>query len=330
MKLNPIFSSHMVFAAKKPIRIYGTGEGKIKITFAHFSCETLCCDGKWMVEFPPMEYGGPFVLCVQSENELVELCDIYVGKVFLFSGQSNMQFKLCDSNFPCAEYKTNELVRFFCTDRIEASDFFTAADGWIKCEKENAGNFSAIGYISSQIVSERDKVAVGVVACYQGASVIESWLPAGTYEKLGIELPIEKKHIVHVDKLFTEWNEKDGTLYERAFSQVVPFSFSAVIWYQGESDATVDEAAVYDKALCELIDVWRNDLCDKELDFVIVQIADYDKEAGDGWTGIQKAQEKVAGMREKVCTVISRDVCETDNIHPQSKTVLSQRIAEKL
>ena len=87
---------------------------------------------------------------------------------------------------------------------------------------------------------------------------------------------------------------------------------------------------MYDKALCELIDVWRNDLCDKELDFVIVQIADYDKEAGDGWTGIQKAQEKVAGMREKVCTVISRDVCETDNIHPQSKTVLSQRIAEKL
>ena len=34
MKLNKIFSSHMVFAKGLPIRVYGEGEGVAKITFA--------------------------------------------------------------------------------------------------------------------------------------------------------------------------------------------------------------------------------------------------------------------------------------------------------
>ncbi len=34
MTLNPIFTSRMVFAAHKPIRVYGEGEGNVTVSFA--------------------------------------------------------------------------------------------------------------------------------------------------------------------------------------------------------------------------------------------------------------------------------------------------------
>jgi len=62
-----------------------------------------------------------------------------------------------------------------------------------------------------------------------------------------------------------------------------------------------------------------------------VQIADFcyspNKEA---WKLVQKAQYEVQNMRENVTTVISRDVCENDDIHPKTKDKLAERIAEVL
>lgn len=328
MKLNNIFSSHMVFAKGKPVRIYGEGKGSAKITFAGTTKTVESDSDKWLVEFPAMDFGGPYDLVAEFENETVSLCDIYIGKVFLMAGQSNMQFKISESTYDPKEHECSDLVRFYCTDRKEKSERFTPVDGWVKCTKENAKDFSCIGYIVSQIISKRDGIAVGIVCCYQGASVIESWLPEGTYEKLGIQMPIEEKHIVHTEPLFIAWNH-DGDLYNYAFSQVVPFSFSAVAWYQGESDASPSEAKVYDTALCGLIDLWRDDLGDKELNFVIVQIADFEKEMseGEGWAGIQAAQERAAAKRDHTYLVVSKDVCDTKNIHPADKNILSERIA---
>lgn len=88
---------------------------------------------------------------------------------------------------------------------------------------------------------------------------------------------------------------------------------------------------MYDKEVCALIDTWRSDLKNNKLPFVIVQIADFcyspNKEA---WKLVQKAQYEVQNMRENVTTVISRDVCENDDIHPKTKDKLAERIAEVL
>lgn len=330
MKLNKIFSSNMVFAHGKPIRVYGTGDNDVTVTFANTTKTVSSENGFWLAEFPPMEYGGPYELIAESNGERVQLTGIYVGKVILFAGQSNIELKLNNVDLPPEKYETNDKIRFFCTDRISNNDFYCADDGWVSCTKDNAGYFSAIGYIASTEIRRRDGVAVGAVGCYQGASVIETWLPEGTYERLGIEIPISEKTDSHVCEPYSAWNGKDGRLYEFAFSQVVPFSFNAVVWYQGESDATEAEAKVYHIALCELIDVWRRDLKDPTLPFVIVQIADFDGRRTAGWYGIQDAQLKVSSMRDNVETVISRDVCDSSDIHPRNKTELSKRIAELL
>ena len=328
MKLDKIFSSHMVFAHGKPIRIYGTGDKAVTVVFSEVEKSVVPENGKWLVEFEPMDCGGPYVLTAESDGEKTVLSDIYVGKVFLFAGQSNMQFYLKNVNFSQDSYD-DERLRIFVTERLQKGELLTPDDGWKVCTEETAKNFSAIGYIASSEIIRRDGVHVGAVGCYQGASVIESWLPKGTYEKLGIEIPIDLKTVSHVCEEYSAWNG-EATLYEFAFSQVIPFSFNAVVWYQGESDSTVAEAEIYADAVCALIDIWRNELRDGELPFVIVQIADFDGRRNEGWYGIQRAQEKIPDMRKNVRLVVSRDVCESDDIHPKNKSELSHRIAELL
>ena len=239
-----------------------------------------------------------------------------------------MQFRLCESNTPAEAYKSNELLRLFYTDRVE-KDFFSSSDGWVKADAGTVGEWSAIGYLAGNEISERKGIAVGVIACYQGASVIESWVPAGAFESRGTGVPPEQRFVDHTHERYGAWNG-DGFLYENALSQVIPYSLSGVVWYQGESDVSAEEGAVYADELRALIDVWRNDFRDPRLPFVVIQIADHVSKNRPGWTLVQAAQAEVGETVEGVKTVVCRDICENIPIHPPSKLVLSARVAQAL
>ncbi|MBQ4050370.1 MAG: GNAT family N-acetyltransferase [Oscillospiraceae bacterium] len=333
MKLSPIFASHMVFAAGKPVRVFGTGKGKVTVSLAGVSRSAVSEGEEWLVELPPMDHGGPYLLTVAMNEETVVFEDVHIGEVILFAGQSNMQFKLRESPVPAEKWQSEPRLRLFSTERSdhrpEKQDTFQPADGWVSCTAENAGNWSAIAYQTGLMLTARKDVAVGAIACYQGASVIETWVPAGTFEANGISLSPEEKHPDHFHEDFGRWNG-DGFLYEKMFSQVRPFSVNAVAWYQGESDTTTGEGEVYADELCLLIDRWRADLMDEKLPFVVVQIADYDPRPDEGWKLVQQAQLKVREMRPAVRTVVSADVCESDDIHPPTKELLALRIAGAL
>ena len=329
MNLNKIFTSHMVLAANKPIRIYGEGRGTVQVNFAGITKSLVSEDDKWYLELPSMGYGGPYTLKAVFENETIVLEDIFVGEVYLFSGQSNMQFKMKQTETPLEELKSNYMIRLFSTDRIEDTDFFKSKDGWVVCKEEQIKEWSAIAYFTSKAIFESKNIAVGIIACYQGASIIESWVPEGAFNKIGINIPIEDKHCDHTYEEYKKWNS-DGVLYEYALSQIKPFSLSAIVWYQGESDTSIAEGKVYLDELKELIRIWRESFDNLQLPFVIIQLADYIERTDEAWSLIQDAQLKIQDIVDSVYTVVSSDVCENDNIHPKTKNKLSFRIAEKL
>ncbi len=196
------------------------------------------------------------------------------------------------------------------------------------CNRESAGNWSAIGYHLGQLLTTKKGIAIGMIACYQGASVIESWMPEEILQCEKFNIPPELKFADHTAVMYHAWN-RDGILYHAMFEKLVPFTMSHVIWYQGESDATEAEGAVYAEMLAAMIARWRKDLCDSSLPFIVIQIADYPKR-GMGWKAIQAAQLEVQNITGNVTTVISADICETGKIHPPTKTKLAERIADLL
>ena len=321
----------MVLPAGKNIRFFGDGSGKVSVSFNGVEKSLETKEDSWVLELPPFDYGGPYDVKVTMNDEEVILQDVYVGEVYLFAGQSNLQFKTQESPFIPGPYPDDEKLRLFSTERLEVGmygEFFFPEDGWKVSKSDEVGRWSAIGYLTGLQICREKNIAVGVIACYQGASVIESWVPAGFFDKYN--LTDEDKFIDHFEPPFAAWNEKEGTLYGFALGQVLPYAISGVIWYQGESDTTVAEAKVYKNERADLITLWREDFKDKELPFVVVQIADYNPRPDDGWKMIQEAQWDVQFMLPKVKTVISKDVCETDNIHPPTKHKLAERIARAI
>ena len=330
MQLAPIFSDHTVFAENKPVRVFGEGGGTATVSFLGKSATAVFPDGKWCVELPAFPAGGPYTMDIELDGETTTLRDVYVGRVFYVMGQSNVEFRLSESNTPESFYGTDPLLRTFFVDRPwDKEDPFRSSDGWRTAKKDEVGNWSAIGYLTARIIRQQLGVAVGIVCCYKGASVIESWLPKEAAERY--RLPDECLYEDHYLDIFKDFNG-NGEIYEKMLTKVTPFAPSALIWYQGESDSTVEEAAVYGDGLREFFSVLRRLVGDADLPVALVQIADcdYRKEVlPEGWIAMQNAQREVAESDERITLVVSRDVCESD-MHPVTKTLLSERIAKAL
>ena len=112
--------------------------------------------------------------------------------------------------------------------------------------------------------------------------------------------------------------------------QLLPVSLAAVLWYQGESNDSEKESLVYGEMLSFLIASWRAAFQDETLPFAVVQIADFAGRNNVYWHRIQKVQEEISQTEANVSTVISRDVCETSDIHPKKKYELAMRLVKAI
>jgi hypothetical protein len=112
--------------------------------------------------------------------------------------------------------------------------------------------------------------------------------------------------------------------------KILPFSLSSVLWYQGESNASVAEADIYLNMLSAMIGAWRRYFRNDELKFIIIQLADHLDRAGYAWEKIQSEQLRAQDVIPLTKCVICRDVCDNIDIHPKEKDVLSSRVCDAL
>ncbi|MBQ3868824.1 MAG: hypothetical protein II789_09840 [Clostridia bacterium] len=360
MEICELFRDNMVLAAGLPVRVSGRGNGKVKIEFRGEKREWevgYADDSDWIVEMPAGEAGGPYEMRITleggrsgegrlnegqlSEGQLNEgqlnegqtlvLRDVYVGSVYLLAGQSNAEFRLSESTTPANEYKDDPLLRNYFVDRPWiAEDVFAPGSGWMPARTHEIDRWSALAYLVGQGMRRRTNEPVGIISCFQGASVIEAWLPRADAERF--RLPDPDVYIDHWYPDFAAWNG-NATIYERMLTRVARFPVSGVIWYQGESDTSVAEASIYDAELACFAGEVRHLQQNPCLRFAVVQIADYDHRADNdpaGWKGIQDAQARAAEADNYSVLVPSRDVCESACIHPPTKSLLAERIVDAL
>lgn len=325
MKLSSIFSDHMVLQAKRPIRIYGTGSGCVKIDIAGQHFEKSFEEDSWLAELPALGYGGPYIMRVSLDDKEYTFDDVYVGEVILLAGQSNIERPLDMTNFPASEYRGNDLLRCYGAPRFDGKTVFKWDEGWYLCGEDNIAKWSAIGYHIGMEITRKYNIAVGMLFCYQAASRIGTWIPReiATLEKY--QLP--KEELYDSAGAREEYN-KPGVLYNLSEQALVPYAVDEVIWYQGESNSGPGEWKIYADLLKELILRWRADFLDEKLHFTVIQLADLDDRNDIGWRGIQEAQARIVDMLDDVDLVKCSDICESNDIHPPTKTLLSKRIFE--
>ena len=86
-----VFSNGMVLQRRESCPVWGwanVGEAIAVVFRGKEVAAKAGADGAWRVALESGEAGGPFTLVVQGRGR-VEIADVYVGEVWLVSGQSN-------------------------------------------------------------------------------------------------------------------------------------------------------------------------------------------------------------------------------------------------
>ena len=321
-KLAPILSDGAVFQRDQEIRIFGSADAPVTVTFLGTTLTAAPVDGSFELSFPPQAAGGPYVMEFTCGIRTHTLSDLYIGDVILVSGQSNMQFTLSETEYQLPDDPTDPLARFFHVPRLECGNPFDNC--WSSMTQENAGNWSAIGLHLARALRRERQVPIGIVGCYQGAAVIQSFLSPTENAKFHID-PADK-HPDHTHEHFSLWNPP-STLYRAMLLPIVPYAVGSVVWYQGESNTALVEASHYGDMLRAMIAEWRTLFRKPDLPFVVVQINDYENAfSQEGWKILQKEQEAVAGQDHRVALVKIADLGQHDLIHPTNKFEVTQRI----
>jgi sialate O-acetylesterase len=182
VRLPALFADHMVIQRDEPVHVWGDAAAGETVAVAfRGKQEVSTADslGRWTVQLPSGEAGGPFVLTIRGTN-VIMLNDVLVGDVWIASGQSNMGFSLSEAENARQEMAEANLpeVRLLNVKQRYADypqEDIAVTKPWSVCTPESAADFSAVAYFFAREVSRREQVPIGVIESAWGGTPAEAW-----------------------------------------------------------------------------------------------------------------------------------------------------------
>lgn len=228
VRLPHVFSDHMVLQRDKNIKIWGWADKNewVKIRFSN-QTQKVKADkqGNWMVSLPPLSFGGPYTMEVEGQKNKLSLKDIYIGDVWLCSGQSNMEMPVhgWSSVYNYEEEIKNAkhpLIRAFNVSKeIDTKAKNNLEGTWSICSPESVANYSAVAYFFARKLNQALNIPIGIINSSWGGTEIESWIPADAYQNLPNSFKEKYKEINISDfTQFVKENEIKKQKYESALN----------------------------------------------------------------------------------------------------------------
>ncbi|GAA3752497.1 sialate O-acetylesterase [Flavobacterium ginsengisoli] len=184
-----IFSDGMVLQRNKQIPIWGFADANESVEI-HFNKQikktTADKNGKWTVNLAAEKAGGPFELIVIGKNQIT-IKNVLVGEVWICSGQSNMEFQVfktmnAEKEISSADYP---MIRHFgVAQDLSGTPKDDLKQGkWEEANKENVGNFTAVGYYFARKLYSELKIPIGIINTSWGGTNVETWTSREAFEK---------------------------------------------------------------------------------------------------------------------------------------------------
>ncbi len=183
-----LFGNHMVLQRDRSIPVWGTADASENVTVkTGRQQKTVQADssGRWMVYLDALKAGGPFEMIIAGKTNSITFEDIYVGEVWLCSGQSNMDMTVakedqywCGVNNEAQEVAAADypLIRVFDVDFVTKDQPQQDVSGsWEICLPQTVGHFSAAAYFFARELYRKLNVPVGLLTTAYGASTAEAW-----------------------------------------------------------------------------------------------------------------------------------------------------------
>lgn len=189
MKLAALFSDHAVLQREKPIVVWGWAKPLAEVTVKlgkQISRGPAGSDGRFFVQLPAMPAGGPLTLEARCGRETVRAKDIWIGEVWLASGQSNMEFTVdamgkADESEMLAKSQNIRMIKVPCSTfgGGRQSDLLLAngkpAAAWECPNRLSVATFSAVAAHFAKFLADANGVKVGIINSSWGGTYIEAW-----------------------------------------------------------------------------------------------------------------------------------------------------------
>ncbi|MEM7477384.1 MAG: sialate O-acetylesterase [Planctomycetota bacterium] len=351
-----IFGDHMVLQQKQENKIWGKDAPNqaIAITFNNVTTKTSAdANGDWTAMLPASDAGGPYTISIAGSSK-IEINDVLVGEVWICSGQSNMEWRVNNSNDVDMEkvganFPEIRMINYPNTGS-QTPIWTHEGSNWMVCGPDTVGDFSAVGYFFGRQLYQSIGVPIGLVNDAWGGSAADAWINRDLLDADEAYKPTLDRW-VGMEKRFEELtskselsegekkqlgglrrqmggNARPSNIYNGVLKSHLGYGIKGAIWYQGESNA--GRAYQYRHIFPMMIQNWRDEWGQGEFPFYWVQLADFRDEVAEpeesAWAELREAQTMSMKLPNSGQAVII-DVGEGKDIHPRNKVVVGQRLA---
>ena len=364
LELDTCYGDHMVLQQNCPITISGTADSSkpIEVRFGDQKVEAKIGKGrKWKAKLQPMQASAEGrELTVTQGSDSVTLQDVVVGEVWIASGQSNMLWRVNQTpgNPATIAASGNPNLRFFHSEpqahtnntvyseellnRLRENRMYEGQ--WAVSGPDTVARMSAVGYYFGQKLQEQLGVPIGIIHCALGGSEMLAWIPEKVVRKkyrscLG-DGWLKSKYISAWVRGRARKNMgadpksphpyKPAYLFESGLSGWSNFPVAGVIWYQGESDAELQDMKQNTQLLTDLINSWRKAFKSPKMPFLMVQLPRINDNTPlrQYWPEFRTVQANVAAAIPGVECLTTVDLGSTNSdVHPPRKVEVGERLA---
>jgi len=363
-----LISDGMVLQQGREVNIWGRAEPgeKVTVRFRDQEQSTVSSsDGKWRIRVDSKQAGGPFPLTIAGNNTIA-LKNVFVGEVWVCSGQSNMWWPVATR--PGAKELAgteNPAIRLFTVPQRSVDAPTSELEGqWRECGPDTLVNFSAVAYYFGSRIQATQNVPVGLIHASVGGTGVGAWTSARTLEEdpelqgmRDTNAKAAEASARNLERLRPEIEryraavakaEKDGTpppapprglnppspttsrLYNGMIAPLQPFNIRGVIWYQGE--ANVSRAGDYQSLFSAMIRGWRREWGQGDFPFLFVQLAPFKNIVDQPplrseWAELREAQLRTSLTVPQTGMAVITDWGHENDIHVKQKRPVGERLA---
>lgn len=359
LQLPPAYGDGMVVQRERAIAFHGRANAgeRVAVEFAGRKQSAKAdADGRWEVSFPAMEAGGPYTLSVKAKSGERTMKDVWVGEVWLCSGQSNMEFRLgacATAREDLSAADTLSRLHFYNMQPICHTDAcewepavldslnrlqYVRPTRWERCDAQSARDFSAIAFHFGRKLADSLGCHVGLISNAVGGSGTEAWIDRTTLEHKLPAILYDWRKNDHIQPWVREragQNIRQATnplqrhpyepcyLFEAAIKPLEGYAVRGVAWYQGESNAHNVELHEHLFALLE--ESWRGYWGDGQLPFHFVQLSSIAPR--HSWPHFRDSQRRLAAKLPATWMAVSSDLGDSLDVHPRRKREVGERLA---
>lgn len=290
-----IVASGMVLQQNKINCIFGTADiyEDILMTFRGITSIAKSDEnGNWKIEFSPGDAGGPFCMTVKSSKEKIVLDDVFVGEVWVNSGQSNAQLPMermrfsYPEEFELPENPNIRMITIPISWSLDGEKDYIENPLWLSASPENLGKMSGTAYFFAKKLSQELNVPVGIINASQGGSAIASWMNKSCLQEMGAEEYLERIALYEnhetvlakqkeIEENQAKWNDELWKNSSRNFDKpwetvkipgfIENFDSAGLIWLKKEIELTAEQAKIFNEKKTWL---WLGTIVDADFVFV--------------------------------------------------------------